>query len=160
VPARRPARTTGALAPGQATLSDDVIDPVQSEKSNENQVDSHCEAHDPGRNQQEHSRGQGSDWQKRLGSIEVHPELITDSDASPPAGAGVSSDRSFAVRPIEIPPEIGTLDPARLTNKLRFKVEGLDQTNARRLGRVFVGFLAIDLTARQLLGVMLQPSFN
>jgi hypothetical protein len=65
-----------------------VIDPVQSEKPDENQVDSHCEAHDPGRNQQEHSRGQGSDWQKRLGSIEVHPGLITDSDASPPAGAG------------------------------------------------------------------------
>src|SRR5215208_3985967 len=52
---------------------DDVIDPVESEKPDENQVDSHCEAHDPGRNQQEHSRGQASDRQKRLGSIEVHP---------------------------------------------------------------------------------------
>jgi len=62
-----------------------VIDPVQSEKPDKNQVDSHCEAHDPGRNQQEHSRGQGSDWQKRLGSIGVHPGLIADSDASPPA---------------------------------------------------------------------------
>jgi hypothetical protein len=71
---------------------DDVIDPVESEKPDENQVDSHCEAHDPGRNQQEHSRGQGSDWQKRLGSIEVHPGLIADSDALP-RGAGVSSER-------------------------------------------------------------------
>jgi len=66
----------------QATLFDDVIDSVQSEKPDENQVDRHSEIHDPGRNQQEHSRGQGSDWQKRLGRIEVHPGFIADSEAS------------------------------------------------------------------------------
>ena len=67
----------------QATLFDDVIDSVQSEKPDENQVHRHSEIHDPGRNQQEHSGGQGSDWQKRLGRIEVHPCLIADSEPSP-----------------------------------------------------------------------------
>ena len=64
-------------------LFDDVIDSVQSEKPDENQVDRHSEIHDPGRNQQEHSGGQASDWQKRLGRIEVHPCLIADSEPSP-----------------------------------------------------------------------------
>jgi hypothetical protein len=68
-----------------------MIDAVQSKKADENQVDSHCEAHDPGRKQQEHSRGQSSDWEKRLGSIEVHQGLITDSHASPLAGEALAS---------------------------------------------------------------------
>ena len=59
-----------------------MIDTVQSGEADEDQVDSHCEAHDPGRKQQEHSRGQSSDWQKSLGSIEVHPGFIADSEAS------------------------------------------------------------------------------
>lgn len=35
------------------TLFEDVIDPVQSEKADEDQIDSDREAHDPGREQQE-----------------------------------------------------------------------------------------------------------
>jgi len=40
----------GSFDPASGDIIDDVIDPVQSEKPDENQIDSHCEAHDPGRN--------------------------------------------------------------------------------------------------------------
>jgi hypothetical protein len=53
----------GASVPRVTGLFDEVIDPVQSREADEDQVDSHCEAHDPRRDHQEHSRGQGSDRQ-------------------------------------------------------------------------------------------------
>jgi hypothetical protein len=59
-----------------------VIDPVQSEKTDEDEVDSHGETHDPGRDHQEHSRGQGSDWQYRACSIEMHLDFTPDSGVS------------------------------------------------------------------------------
>jgi hypothetical protein len=55
-----------------------VIDPVQSDKANEGQIDGHREAHDPGSRQQ-HSGGYGSDREQRLGGGEVHPQLIATS---------------------------------------------------------------------------------
>jgi hypothetical protein len=50
-------------APASRTLFDDVIDPVQPEKADEDQINSDSEAHDPRREQQEQSREQGSDGQ-------------------------------------------------------------------------------------------------
>ena len=62
-------------------LVDDVIDPVESEKADEDQVDCYREAHDPGCDHQKHSRDQGSDRQQRIASGEVHSSNIADSDA-------------------------------------------------------------------------------
>jgi hypothetical protein len=70
------------FAPTLRALFDDVIDPVQPEKADEDQIDSHGEAHGPRREHQERSRDQGSDWQKVVGSG-VHLEFIADSDGSP-----------------------------------------------------------------------------
>ena len=44
-------------------LFEEVIDPVQPEKAGDNQIDRHGDADDAGRDQQEHSRGQGDEWQ-------------------------------------------------------------------------------------------------
>ena len=73
-----PEKTDDALV---ADLVDDVIDSVESEKADEDQVDRHCEAHDPGRDHQKHSRDQGSDRQQRIASGEMHSSNIADSDA-------------------------------------------------------------------------------
>ena len=55
---------SGGIIPfGSFALIDEVIDSIQSEKADEDQVDCHCEAHDPGRDHQKHSRDQGSDRQ-------------------------------------------------------------------------------------------------
>jgi hypothetical protein len=43
-----------------ARLFNDVIDPVQSRKANQDQVDSHCEAQNAGCDHEEHSRGHGN----------------------------------------------------------------------------------------------------
>ena len=52
-----------------------MIDPVQSEKADEDQVDRHREADDPGRNHQKHARRQGSDRQQRiLGRLRAAPD--------------------------------------------------------------------------------------
>lgn len=63
-------------------LIEEVIDPVQSNKADEDQIDGHCEAHDSRRNQQKHSRDQGNDRQKVVSTDDVHPKLIADSDDS------------------------------------------------------------------------------
>ena len=39
----------------QVTLIDDVIDPVQSKNTHDDQIYCHCKAHDPRRDQQKHS---------------------------------------------------------------------------------------------------------
>jgi hypothetical protein len=62
-------------------LVDDVIDPVESEKADEDQVDCHCEAHDPRCDHQKYSRDQGSDRQQRIACGEMHSSNIADSDA-------------------------------------------------------------------------------
>ena len=71
-----------AFTAQSATLFDDVIDPVQPEKADEDQIDSHCEAHGPRRDHQEHPRDHGGDRQKVMGTGDVHLELIADSDRS------------------------------------------------------------------------------
>jgi len=83
IPGRHPAQDSFSLAGLTGFLFDHVIDPVQPEKANEDQIQRHCEAHDPRRYYEEHSRGQGSDRQKWICSIEVHLEFIPDSNASP-----------------------------------------------------------------------------
>jgi hypothetical protein len=49
--------------PASPALFDDVVDPIQSEKADEDQVDSHCEAQSTGCDHEEHPRGQGNDRQ-------------------------------------------------------------------------------------------------
>jgi hypothetical protein len=44
-------------------LFEDVIDPIQSDNADDDQIDGHREAHDPRRDHQEHSGGQGSNRQ-------------------------------------------------------------------------------------------------
>jgi hypothetical protein len=56
-------RTARGFGPALTALIEDVIDPVQSEKAHDDQIDRHCEAHDPRRDQQKHSRGQGNNRQ-------------------------------------------------------------------------------------------------
>jgi hypothetical protein len=76
----RTARGFGSASPA---LFEDVIDPVQSKKADEDQIDGHCGAHDPRRDQQEYSRDHRGDRQKVLDTAGVHRELIADSDGSP-----------------------------------------------------------------------------
>lgn len=54
-------------------LIDEMIDPVQSENSDEDQKDGHSEAYDPRCNQQEHPREQGSERKQVMGCLEMHP---------------------------------------------------------------------------------------
>ena len=54
------------------TSLDDVIDPVQPQKADEDQIDGDCHAHDPRRDQQEHSRDHGGDRQEVLNTGGVH----------------------------------------------------------------------------------------
>jgi hypothetical protein len=68
------------------------MDPVQSEKTDEDEVDSYGEAHDPGRDHQEHSLGQGSDRQYRACSV-ARPALAKHLIASAKEGV-VSVDAS------------------------------------------------------------------
>ena len=44
------------FGPASPALFEEMIDPVQSKKADEDQIDGHCEAHDSMRNQQKHSR--------------------------------------------------------------------------------------------------------
>ena len=44
------------FGPASPALFEEMIDPVQSNKADEDQIDGHCEAHDSRRNQQKHSR--------------------------------------------------------------------------------------------------------
>ena len=55
-------RTTRDAA-ALAALFEDVVDPVQSENADDDQIDRHCVADDPRRDQQKHSRGQADNWQ-------------------------------------------------------------------------------------------------
>jgi hypothetical protein len=75
-------KTARSFGPASPALFEEVIDPVQSNKADEDQIDGHCEAHDPRRNQQKHSRDQGNDRQKVVSTDDVHPKLIADSDDS------------------------------------------------------------------------------
>ena len=69
----------GAGLRSRATSFDDVIDPVQSQNADEDQVDSHCEAHDPGRDHEEDPCSQGGDRKQWICRIQVHLEFIPDS---------------------------------------------------------------------------------
>lgn len=76
-------KTARGFGPASPALFEEVIDPVQSKKADEDQIDSHCEARDPRRDQQEYPRGHGGDRHKVLDTAGVHRELIADSG---PAG--------------------------------------------------------------------------
>ena len=61
-----------SFGPASPALFEEVIDPVQSKKADEDQIDSHCEAHDPRRDQQEYPRDHGGDRQKVSDTVGVH----------------------------------------------------------------------------------------
>ena len=84
------------FAPALRALFDDVMDPVRPEKADEDQIESHGEAHGPRREHQERSRDQGGDRQKVVDSC-VHLEVMADSDGSParPALACHASETLF-----------------------------------------------------------------
>jgi len=60
-----------------------VIDPVQPEHSHGNQIDRDGVTHDARRDHEKYPRRERGDRQKRVCSIDMHPEFISDSDASP-----------------------------------------------------------------------------
>ena len=62
-----------------AALFKELIDPIQSENAYDDQIDRHCDTHDPRRDQQKHSRGQRDNRQQGVACIEVHPGFISDS---------------------------------------------------------------------------------
>jgi hypothetical protein len=62
-----------------SALFKELIDPIQSENAYDDQIDRHCETHDPRRDQQKHSRGQRDNRQQGVARIEVHLGFISDS---------------------------------------------------------------------------------
>ena len=93
----------GGRGPASPALIEEVIDPVQSKKADEDQIDGHCEAHDPRRNQQKHSRDQGNDRQKVVSTGDVHQKLIADLDDS--AGRRVRRPRVGSAQADAMAPE-------------------------------------------------------
>ena len=81
-PSRIVPRLGHGFGPAHSAPFEEVIDPVQSEKSRDDQIDRHREAHDPRCDQQKHSRGQANNRHEGIGSIEVHRGTIPDSDAA------------------------------------------------------------------------------
>ena len=79
VPSARSSKAPDSEGAGLRTSFDDVIDPVQSQNADEDQVDSHCEAHDPGRDHEEDPCSQGGDRKQWICGIQVHLEFIPDS---------------------------------------------------------------------------------
>lgn len=84
-------------------LFEEVIDPVQSKKADEDQIDSHREAHQPRRDQQEYPRDHGGDRQKVLDAAGVHRELIADSGHSGRRWRALRWRRSAGVGSRQIP---------------------------------------------------------
>lgn len=79
------------IGPALPDLFEEVIDPVQSENTHDDQIDRHRDANDAGRDQQKHSRGQANKRHQGVGGIEVHRELIPDSEAPSAGRHGLSS---------------------------------------------------------------------
>jgi hypothetical protein len=79
------------IGPALTGLFEEVIDPVQPENTHDDQIDRHRDANDAGRDQQKYSRGQAGNRHQGVGGIEVHRELIPDSEAPSAGRRGLAS---------------------------------------------------------------------
>jgi hypothetical protein len=79
------------IGPALTGLFEEVIDPVQPENTHDDQIDRHRDANDAGRDQQKYSRGQAGNRHQGVGGIEVHRELIPDSEAPSAGRCGLAS---------------------------------------------------------------------